>query len=258
VHAWYILKKRHLDISRPAFKIALSVALIASLAQLFTGDRSAVGVAQNQPAKLATLEGHYDSLAVADLYLFGWVDQKAGKVSGLAVPGGLTFLLHQDFHTPVRGLNSFPASDRPTQVNAVFQFYHLMILIGMLLIGLSLLGAWLWWRGTLFDQRWLMKAFVWAVVLPQIANQAGWFTAEMGRQPWVVYGLLRTGDAFSRTVTANQILTSLILFTVVYIVLFILFMYLLNHKIQHGPEYHEADETRDNPSRRENPLMKSK
>jgi cytochrome d ubiquinol oxidase subunit I len=133
-----------------------------------------------------------------------------------------------------------------------------MITIGMLLIGLSLLAAWFWWRGKLFDQRWLMKAFVWAVVLPQVANEAGWFTAEMGRQPWVVYGLLRTGDAFSRTVSANQILTSLILFTIVYIVLFILFMYLLTHKIQHGPEYHGDDNERDGQSRRENPVMKSK
>jgi cytochrome d ubiquinol oxidase subunit I len=236
VNAWYILKKRHLEIARPAFKIALVVAIVSSLAQLLTGHHSASGVAKNQPAKLAALEGHYDSLAVADMYLLGWVDQKNQRVSGLAVPGGLTFLLHQNFETPVRGLNSFPEDERPTQVNAVFQFYHIMVAIGMLLIGLSLLGAWMWWRGKLFDNRLLLQVFVWAVLLPQIANQAGWFAAEMGRQPWVVYGLLRTSDALSRTVTANQVLFSLLLFTLVYVVLLALFLYLLTRKIQHGPE----------------------
>ena len=236
VNAWYILKKRHLDIARPAFKIALSVAVVFSLAQLLTGHHSADGVAVNQPAKLAALEGHYDTLAPGDLYLLGWVDQRQQKVSGIGIPGGLSFLLHQDTKAPVRGLNSFPEDERPRQVNAIFQFYHIMVAIGMALIGLSLLGAWMWKRGQLFEQRWLMRIFVWAVLLPQIANQAGWFAAEMGRQPWVVYGLLRTDQAFSRVVTANQIWFSLILFTVVYMVLLALFLYLLTRKVQHGPE----------------------
>jgi cytochrome bd ubiquinol oxidase subunit I len=235
VNAWYILRKRHLAIAQPAFKIALVVAVLSSLAQLFTGHHSADGVAINQPAKLAALEGHYDSLAVADMYLLGWVNQQDQKVTGLGIPGGLTFLLHQDFKTPVRGLNSFREDERPRQVNAIFQFYHIMVAIGMALIGLSCFGAWMWYRGRLFKHRWLLQLFVWAVILPQIANQAGWFAAEMGRQPWVVYGLLRTSDAFSRTVTANQIMFSLVLFTVVYIVLLVLFLYLLTHKIQHGP-----------------------
>lgn len=257
VNAWYILKKRHLEIARPAFKIAHSVAIVASLAQLFTGHRSADGVAKNQPAKLAALEGHWDSLAVADMYFFGSVDKKTETTSGISIPGGLTFLLHQDFETPVRGLKSFPENERPGQVNAVFQFYHLMVAIGMLLIGLSLLGAWAWQRGWLFEKKWLMQAFVWAVILPQIANQVGWFAAEMGRQPWVVYGHLRTSEAFSRTVTANQIVFSLVLFTVVYIVLLALFLYLLTKKIRHGPESHAHDEA-ENHSRRENPMMKNK
>ena len=253
VNAWYILKKKHLEIAKPAFKIALVVAVCSSLAQLFTGHHSANGVSVHQPAKLAALEGHYDSLAVADMYIFGWVDQKTQKVSGLSIPGGLTFLLYQDFKTPVRGLNSFPEADRPKQVNAVFQFYHIMVSIGMALIALSLFAAWQWRRGKLFEKRWLMWVFVWAVLLPQIANQVGWFSAEMGRQPWVVYGLLRTSDAFSRVVTANQILFSLVLFTVVYTVLLILFLYLMTKKIQHGPDHSAHDE--ESNSRRDNPLM---
>lgn len=235
VHAFYILKNRHVEISKKAFKIALVVATVSSLAQLFTGHHSANGVAENQPAKLAALEGHFDSLAVADMYLFGWVDKETQQVAGLKVPGGLSFLVHQDFKTPIRGLNSFPENERPSALNAIFQFYHLMVAIGMTLIALSLYGSFLWWRGKLFEQKWLLRLFVVAVLLPQIANQVGWFSAEMGRQPWVVYGLLRTSDALSKVVTANQVLFSLIMFTALYLLLLLLFIYLLDKKIKHGP-----------------------
>lgn len=240
VHAYYIIHNRYVEISKKAFKIALVVATVFSLSQLFTGHKSADGVATNQPAKLAAFEGHFDSLAPADMYIMGWVDKENQKVKGLAIPGGLSFLLHQDLHTPVIGLNAFPKEDRPGQINAVFQFYHLMISIGMALIALTLLATLLWWKGQLFNKRWLMRIFVFSAILPQLANQFGWFAAEMGRQPWVVYGLLRTSDAFSQAVTANQILFSLIMFFVIYAILFILFIYLLNKKIKHGP-YIEAE-----------------
>ncbi len=241
VHAYYILKGRYVEISQKAFTYALVVATFFSLAQLVIGHSSADGVAVNQPAKLAALEGHFDAKGPADMYLFGWVDQEAEKTYGLKFPGGLSFLLEYDFEAPVTGLKAFPKVDRPGQVNAVFQFYHIMIAIGMTLIGLTLLASFLRWRNQLFQQKWLMLAFTWAVLLPQIANQAGWFAAEMGRQPWVVYGLLRTSDAFSQAVSENQILFSLILFTLIYSLLFVLFIYLLNKKIMHGP-YNEDEE----------------
>ncbi|MDX2247522.1 MAG: cytochrome ubiquinol oxidase subunit I [Bacteroidia bacterium] len=246
VHAWYILKNRYVPLSKRAFSIALVVAALASLSQLLTGHESASGVAHNQPAKLAALEGHFDSLAVADLYLFGWVDKETQKVTGLKIPGGLSFMVHFDFTTPIPGLNSFPPENRPPAINAVFQFYHLMVAIGMTLIGLSLLGLFMLWRGKLFEQRWLLRAFVLAVILPQVANQAGWFSAEMGRQPWVVYGLLRTSDALSKVVTANQVLFSLILFFLIYALLLALFLYLLNKKIVHGP--YEEDHSSHSPT----------
>jgi len=257
VHAYYIRKGKHLEIAKPGFKIALAVATIFSLAQLFTGHKSADGVAKNQPAKLAALEGHYDSSAVADMYLMGWVNNKTQTTTGIKIPGGLSFLLHQDFKTPVTGLNAFKPEDRPSQVNAVFQFYHIMVAIGMLLIALTLYASWLWWRGKLFENKWLMGVFVWAVLLPQVANQAGWFAAEMGRQPWVVYNLLRTSDALSKAVKAEQVLVSLILFTLVYSILLVLFLYLLNKKIKHGPELTApADEKEvEAKSIRENPIM---
>lgn len=244
VHAYYLLKGRHIDLSKKAFKIALVIATVFSLSQLFTGHRSAEYVAEYQPAKLAAMEGHFDSLAPANLYILGWVDKESQTTTGISVPGGLGFLLHQDFDAPITGLNSFPEEDRPGQVNAVFQFYHLMVAIGMSLIGLTLLACFFWWRGTLFDKRWLLWAFVFAVVLPQMANQFGWFAAEMGRQPWVVYGLLRTSDALSNVVTANQVLFSLIGFSIIYIILLALFLYLLTKKIKHGPGGHDDPEDR--------------
>ncbi|RKQ51361.1 cytochrome bd-I ubiquinol oxidase subunit 1 apoprotein [Roseivirga pacifica] len=236
VHAYYILKNRHVDLSKKAIKIALTVALISSLAQLVTGHASAEVVAEHQPAKLAAMEGHFEANAPADLYIFGWVDQENKEVKGLAIPGGTSFLTHQDFEAPIRGLDDFPQDEIPTQVNAVFQFYHIMIAIGMFLIGLTIYAAFLWWRGKLFDHRWMLWILVFSVLLPQIANQVGWFTAEMGRQPWVVYGLLRTSNALSEVVTANQVLFSLILFFLIYALLFTLFIYLLTKKIKKGPD----------------------
>ena len=240
VHAYYLLKGRYVELSQKAFKIALLVATAVSLSQLVSGHSSAEGVAEHQPAKLAAMEGHFEADAPADLYLFGWVNKQTQKVHGLAMPGGLSFLVHQDFSAPVTGLNAFKEEDRPGQVNAVFQFYHIMISIGMILIGLTLYASYLWWRGTIFKKKWLLKIFAFSVLLPQIANQAGWFAAEMGRQPWIVYGHLRTSEGFSQEVSSNQILFSLILFFVVYSLLFLLFLYSLNKKIKLGP-FKEAE-----------------
>ena len=240
VHAYYLRKGRYEAISKKAFKIALVVATIVSFTQLLSGHSSADGVAKNQPAKLAAMEGHYEASAPADLYILGWVDNEKQEVSGIAVPGGLSFLVHQDFQAPVTGLNAFPKEDQPSQVNAVFQFYHIMISIGMFLIALTFYACFLWWRGKLFETKWILWIFSFSVLLPQIANQAGWFAAEMGRQPWIVYGHLRTSEGFSQEVSANQILFSLILFLVIYTLLFLLFLYSLNKKIKHGP-YNEQE-----------------
>ncbi len=258
VNAYYILRNRHVVIAKKAFKIALLVAGISSFAQLLSGHHSADGVAVNQPAKLAAFEGHYDSLAVADMYLFGWVNNSSQKVYGLKIPHGLTFLIHQDFNTPVTGLNAFKSEDRPGAVNFVFQTYHIMVIIGMLLILLSTIAGYYLYKKSLFEQQWLLQIFAWSVFLPQIANQLGWYSAEVGRQPWVVYGLLRTSDALSESVRAEQVWFSLILFTLVYLLLFTLFIYLLNKKIKHGyDEPINQKESIPNYSKRDNPLLDS-
>ena len=244
IMAYYILKGRHLEMAKKGFKIALVVATVSALSQLLSGHSSAEVVAEHQPAKLAAMEGHFEAEAPADLYILGWVDKESKETTGLAVPGGLGLLLHGDPDANVTGLDAFPDNEQPSQVNAVFQFYHIMVAIGMALIGLTLFAFFKWWKGKLFETKWLLKVFVLAVFLPQIANQVGWFTAEMGRQPWVVYGLLRTSDALSATVTANQVWFSLVLFTIIYVLLFGLFVYLLHRKIKHGP--YKAEELTKN------------
>ncbi|GAO42136.1 cytochrome ubiquinol oxidase subunit I [Flavihumibacter petaseus] len=241
IAAWYIRHGKHLEFSRKAFKIGLSVALICSYVQLFVGHKSAEVVAEYQPAKLAAMEGHFEENSKADMYLFGWVNKQQETTKGVAIPGGLSFLIHYNFTEPVKGLRAFAPEDRPGNPNLVFQTYHLMIACGMAMILLTSLAAWYWRKGVLFDKTWMMKVFVWAVLLPQLANQAGWFAAETGRQPWVVYGLLRTSDALSASVKANQVLFSLVLFSLVYALLLTLFLYLLNKKIVHGPAAHKEE-----------------
>lgn len=239
VAGYYLLKDKHIRFAKSSVKIALVMALIASLFQLFTGHQSAVGVAKNQPAKLAAMEAVFDDQTNAPLYLFGWVNEDKQEVKfGIAIPSMLSYLIGWDANTKVTGLNSFPEDERPP-VNIVFQAYHLMVAIGFMLIAISVLGVFLWWKGTLFKHRWLLWIFVFSVLLPQIANQVGWITAEVGRQPWIVYGLMKTSEGLSKAVQAGQVWYSLIMFTLIYIGLFILFIYLLNNKIQHGPE--EAD-----------------
>ncbi|HXV27827.1 MAG TPA: cytochrome ubiquinol oxidase subunit I [bacterium] len=242
VAAYYLLKKKHTEFAKMSMKIALIVSLIASVGQLVTGHHSAVGVAKNQPAKMAAYEGHYDSDGPAALHLLGWVDERNEQVHAVgSFPGLLSFLISGHWDTAVKGLRAFRPEDRPP-VNFVFQTYHGMVLIGFALITLSVAGVFLWWRGTLFDSPWILRLFVIAVLGPQIANQLGWFSAEVGRQPWIVYGLLRTSDALSKSVKAHMVLSSLIMFALIYLLLFILFIFLLDQKIKQGPgeEIHEA------------------
>jgi cytochrome d ubiquinol oxidase subunit I len=245
VHAYYLLKGRYIAISKKAFKIALTVATVLSLSQLLSGHQSAHGVTENQPAKLAAFEGHYAANEPADMYIFGWVDEENEKVYGVKVPDGLSFLVAFDSSTKLPGLKAFPADEVPSQVNAVFQLYHLMVSIGIALIALTLYATFLRFRGRLFSKKWLLTVFAFSVLLPQVANQVGWFAAEMGRQPWVVYGLLRTSDALSKSVNANQVLSSLIMFFIIYTILFLLFLYLLNKKIMKGP--YDEGEIEDRP-----------
>jgi cytochrome d ubiquinol oxidase subunit I len=240
VSAWYLLKGKHLEFASKSLKVGLAVALTASLLQAVTGHTSAQGVAKNQPAKLAAFEGLYQTTSNAPLTILGWPDDQNQRTVGLQAPGFLSFLAHNDFHAPVTGLDAFPPADRPP-VAAAFFFFHGMVAAGSLMIVVSALGFLYFRKGTLHERRWLLWILVFSVLGPQIANQFGWFAAEVGRQPWLVYGIMRTPEGLSAVVKANVVLASLVLFTFIYFLLFAVFIYLLNDKIQHGPD--DADLT---------------
>lgn len=235
ITAYYIIRQQHLDFATKTFKIGLVLATVASLAALGTGHLQAENVAEHQPAKLAAYEGHYDT-GPGTLYLFGLPDNETQQVRyGFGIPGGLSFLVHWSFSEPVIGLNDYPETDWPN-VGLIFQTYHAMVAIGIFLIGLSLLGCYFWWRGALFKQKWLLMIFVISVIPAYLGNQLGWVSAEVGRQPWIVYDLLRTSDALSESVTSGMVLSSIMMFGVIYLFLFVVWITVLNSKIQHGPE----------------------
>ncbi len=235
VSAWYLLRNRHTDFARAALRVGLTFGLVASLLQMVTGHFSAEGVAKNQPEKLAAFEGLYETTAHAPLTLFGWVDEKNERVIGPAIPGLLSYLATGDASKPVAGLHETPPQDRPP-VGYSFLFFHCMVLVGGGMILVAGLGFLYFWRGSLFEKRWLLWLLVVSVLGPQLANQFGWFAAEVGRQPWIVYKLMRTSKGLSAVVHAPTVLSSLILFTLIYLLLFAVFVYLLNDKIRHGPD----------------------
>jgi cytochrome d ubiquinol oxidase subunit I len=235
VGAYYLLKKRHRDFGLACVKIGLAVAVVSTLFTAYTGHHSAVGVAKNQPAKLAAFEGLWDTEPHAPLYVAGWVDEKTQTTHGIAIPGALSLITHGDPAAPVTGLRDIPADERPP-VHFTFQLYHLMVAVGGALLALGAWAAWALWRGKLEDSRLLLGCLTLSVLGPQIANQAGWWAAEVGRQPWIVHKLLRTSNALSKVVQANQVLASIIMFSVIYVLLFGVFIFLLNQKIQHGPD----------------------
>ena len=282
ISAYYLIKKRHIEFAKRSIKFGLAVATVASLLQLVSADSTARGVAENQPTKLAAIEGLADTTTEAPLGIVGlvrWERDADDNIVGLKehvlrIPGLLSILVSGNFSdlseaakTEVRGLNDLPSDEfllgrhpnatpeelqkiRPEywpNVPVVFQTYHVMIAIGMGLIAISLVSCVLWFTGYLWrtDNK-FVRGYLWLLVLsvflPIIANQCGWFTAEMGRQPWVVYEILKTSQGLSKAVVAGQVLSSLIMFIFIYTLLFLVFIYTLNRKIQHGPSDDESIE----------------
>lgn len=235
VSAWWLLRRRHEAVAKASLSVALAVALVACTWQAVTGHWSAEGVAKNQPAKFAAMEGHFKT-GPADLVVLGHPDAASQTTSAvIAIPGGASWLLTGDAKASVPGLDAYKPEDRPP-VAPVFWSYRLMLGTALLMMAVVFVAAIQWTRGALWTSRFTLGLLVPAVLLPQIANQAGWFAAEVGRQPWIVQDLMRTKDAVSRTVSASEVWISLGMFTVIYIALFILFIYLLNEKVQHGPD----------------------
>ncbi|UJR79349.1 cytochrome ubiquinol oxidase subunit I [Sandaracinus amylolyticus] len=241
VCAWWLLRREHESLAKRAFGVALITGALTSIAMFLSGHSNAQMVATHQPAKLAAFEGHFHSEEGGTaLYLVGYPDEARGEVvGGVAIPAMLSVLVYGDPDRPVRALDTFPEEDRPPVV-VPFAAYHLMIGLGTYFLVLTLWGLWLRWRGTLWTNRRVLWLFVVSVIGPYVANQAGWVAAEVGRQPWVVYGLLRTRDAVSPTIVGDQVLGSTILFSLVYIGLGAIWVFVMNEKIQHGPDAPEA------------------
>jgi len=259
ISAYYLLRGRHLEFARRSFSGALILATVSSLAALVSGHFQSNNVYHYQPAKLAAFEGHYTT-GPADMSLFGIPDDETESIRfNIAIPGGLSFLLHEDFSEPVVGLDRFRPDDRPP-VLLPFAGYHIMIGLGMAFIAMTLTASFLLWRNRLWEARWLLWIFVFAVGGAMIANQLGWVAAEVGRQPWIVHpplewtedgdlvvgsaGVveydetlgLRTLDAASPSVSADQVLGSVVGFGLIYLLLGAVWVFVLDRKIRHGPE----------------------
>lgn len=237
ISAWYLLKNRHRDVAVRSFRIALALALVSSIIIPFSGHEQAMVVAEHQPAKLATFEGIFTTATRGeDFYLFGILNQEEKRIDyGVKIPGMLSWMISGDAARPVPGLDQFKPEDRPP-LSASFYSYHFMVALGVAMIGLTGLAALLLWRDRLFKTRWILWLFVPAVLMPYAANQLGWIAAEIGRQPWIVYGLLRTTDGVSKSVPGEQVLGSIILFGIIYLLLFAVWVFVLNSKIKHGPD----------------------
>jgi cytochrome d ubiquinol oxidase subunit I len=214
VSAYHLLKKQNVEIFNRSFRIALFFGLVSSVAVAFTGDLHGIHVAEVQPAKLAAMEAHWETQPKAPIVLFAWPDQEAEKNLWEfgSLPGLLSFLGFHDFNATVQGLNDFPKEDRPP-VLLTFVGFRIMVGLGTLFILLTLIGFFK--RNRLVDSPGYLKTMLWAIPLPYIAIEMGWMVAEVGRQPWIVYGLMRTSEAAS-PIAGYQVMISLIAFVVIY------------------------------------------
>lgn len=251
VGAWYLLKGKHTDFAMKTVKIGAAVGMVASCAMIVTAHSSAVEVSQEQPTKLAMMEGMYGD-EVPPLYAFGWVDEENQQViTPFAIPGGTSFLATGTWDTEYQGLNSLAQTDKYADVdvanmpvNLVFQSYHLMVaMYGLIMLTVILALVFTLRGGRIRTMRWLQKLLVVAPLFPLIAIQVGWITAEVGRQPWVVYPstsgpdgvALLTQNAISQSVSAPELLTTLALFIAVYVFLFVGWARVISHFIKRGP-----------------------
>ncbi len=236
IAAWFLLKDRHREFARTTLRISIIVLVITALAELGLGHGHSVQVAKTQPEKMAAFEALYDTRAGAPLALFAIPDAKNQKnYLFIGIPKMLSFLIDFDFDATVQGLNDFPENERPP-VFLPFMAYHIMIILGFLFIAITLIAVFLLWRGQLFTTRWMLWALLFSIPLPHLANQFGWIAAEVGRQPWAVYKVLRTSEAASVVVPAGQILFSLIMFILIYLLLFWVFIRVLKTIVRKGPD----------------------
>lgn len=230
ISAYYLLKKTNVDIAKPSLKIALIFALIAALLQGYLGDEHAKQVANTQPAKLAAFEGMWETQTQAPLNLFGIPDPQGEKTHlEIGVPGLLSFLVKGDTNAPIQGLKAFSPDERPPLL-ATYWSYRLMVFMAGYMILLMLCGIVLHFKGTLYTNRLFLKLLFFSIPIPFLTNEMGWMAAEVGRQPWIVYGVLKTNVAAS-PLPAGQVLLTTIMFFVAYASLAVATIYLLRRQI---------------------------
>jgi cytochrome bd ubiquinol oxidase subunit I len=238
VGAFYLLSHKHEEYGRTSVRLGVTVGFIASVLMLFpTGDGQGKNIAKHQPATLAAMEGLFETTEGAPIALIGQPDMEKRKLDNpLLVPRALSFITYQRWGARVRGLDAFPPSEWPDNVPLLYYSYHIMVGLGTMFIAVAAVCFWKLRKGALFASRPLLWILAASLPFPFISNTAGWITAEVGRQPWVIYGLMRTSDGASMHVSAGNALFTLIGFMGVYTVLSILFLFLVHREIDHGPE----------------------
>jgi cytochrome d ubiquinol oxidase subunit I len=237
IGAFYLLSGRWQDHARIFVRTGVIAGTIAVLALIFpTGDGQGRMLAEHQPVTLAAMEGLFESAAGAPVVLVGQPDTDNLRLDNpLLVPNALSFLTYHRWEAEVKGLKEFPRDQWPDNIPLLYYSYHIMVGLGTLLIVLMLFCSWSLRRGRLYQSRPLLWALMLALPFPYIATTAGWMTAELGRQPWLVYGLMRTSQGVSPRVSAGNGLFTLIGFMGLYLLLGILFLFLVHREIEHGP-----------------------
>lgn len=235
ISAWYLIKKRHNEIARALLKAAMIMFIFTAFAQFISGHASSVRVAKTQPEKMAAFEALWQTTPGAPLAVFGIpVESREKTYLNISIPKLLSLLIYFDSDATVTGLNEFAPSERPP-VFAPFMSYHMMISLGSLFALAALIGAFLLIKKTIYTTKWFLTALIIMIPLPILANEFGWISAEIGRQPWAVYKVLKTADAVSIIVPAWQVLFSLIMFGIIFLLLLTIFIYLMTGLIKKGP-----------------------
>lgn len=236
VGAYYTLARRHHPYARIFLRLGVAAGLVASLLVTVTGDRQSKMVARHKPVALAAMEGHFESRPRAGLVLIGQPNVAERRLDNpIVIPWALSFLAFGTIHADVRGLDAFPPDVWPDNIELLYYAFHIMVGLGIILTVIALAAVLLLWRDRLDRTRPMLWILMLAFPLPYIANTVGWMTAELGRQPWLVYGLYRTSQGSSPTVHAGTVLFTLIGFCGLYLVLGILFLFLIAREIAHGP-----------------------
>jgi cytochrome d ubiquinol oxidase subunit I len=238
VGAFYLLWGKFQEYGRIFVRVGVVAALIASVLQVFpTGDGQGRMVAFEQPVTLAAMEGLFQGQPGAPIVLIGQPNVEQHKIDNpILVPNALSFLTYRRWNAEVKGLDAFPQDQWPTNIELLYFSYHIMVGLGTVFIAIAVVAAFLMWRGKLFGSRWMLWILLLTLPFPYIANTAGWMTAELGRQPWLVYSLMRTVDGYSKTVSAGNGIFTLLGFMGLYTVLGILFLFLVRREIEKGPE----------------------